>query len=402
MRRAHVSGGKGEAKVNSHLRARLRAIAPGAPSAPQRAVGAGLTRRVYTHPAPEALYALDPIALARMGLEGDWPGIEGALFIDTETTGLSGGAGTIVFMAAMGYVKDGAFTIEQYTLGDYPDEAELIECVLDRMRQYPVIVSFNGRTFDLPLIQSRATVLRMRENYPSFRQLDLMHPARRLWKLRLGSYRLSLLEERVLGEGRTDDLPGSEAPKRFFEYIKCGDRTLLDPVMEHNHLDVVALGRLLARLCEAYARPEEQEEIADLYSMARTMERGGERALARRCYYLAGMPRPAATIKQLRGQRYAGEANRALSLMLRRDGDFEQAETLWRDMAARGQQRVFALTELAKLYEHRMRDYERALLCAGQALEAQRDAAGREQLAARCARLKRKLAAQSGAMKGSR
>lgn len=377
--------------AHSSLRARLNAIAPaqGAPSPARKSPG--LLLRVHAQSAPADLYDLDELALQRMGLEGAWPGIERALFLDTETTGLSGGAGTIAFLIGVGFVKDGVFTVEQYMMRDYADEPVMLAHLAARLREFEVLVSFNGRAFDVPLLQSRYTMCRMLGEWEALAQLDLLQGARRLWKRRIGSCRLSALEEKVLRMGREDDLPGSEAPRRFFSYLKCGDLDLLEDVIVHNRRDILSMGALLAALNEAYAHPERQEHVADLYSMGLALQRRGEREASARCYRLAGRPRPVGNISALRGERYAAEANRAYAVMLRRDGDWARAEEVYLTMARRAQLGAWPLIELAKLYEHRHKDCPKALVMADRALEREHDEAARAAIEARRARLLRKI-----------
>lgn len=344
--------------------------------------------------ADERLYRLDEVALRRIGLAGDWPGIERALFLDTETTGLSRGAGTVAFMIGLGYVKDGAFVVEQHTLGDYPDEPLMMSLLMRRLREYDVIVSFNGNAFDLPLLESRAVMCRMGNLFEDHLKLDLMHPSKRLWRRRLGSCRLGALEQQVLSLGREDDLPGSEAPARFFKYLETGDISLLDEVLVHNRLDILALGTLLIKLCEAYAEPERQLEVADLFSMGRAMERHGERELAERCYQMASQPRTVSSIRQLRDEQFAQQANLSLSMLKKRAGDYACAEKLWLGLAQRGQMGARPWVELSKLYEHQTKRLAKALDCANEALAAEWDPIERQKLELRIARLRRKITAQ--------
>ena len=369
------------------LRAKLNAMTPPSEKKSAPAERGGLFTCAHSRPAGEAIYAMDGAALRRMGLEGEWPGLERVLFLDTETTGLSGGAGTIAFLTGVGYVRGGVFTVEQYLMRDYVDEPEMLARVAEHMSRHEVAVTFNGRMFDMPLLESRFTICRMRPQWKALRQLDLLIPSRRLWKRRLGSCRLSVLEEKVLRAGREEDLPGSEAPQRFFQYLKNGDFSLLDEVLAHNMQDIFSLGSLLSALNEAYAHPDQQQCVADLYSMGRAMQKLGEEEQSVSCYHLAGLARTAGDITALRGERYAAEANRELSLMLRRAGDEAQAERVWKEMASRRQLGAWPMIELSKLYEHRRRDLRAALEWAERAYRLEETA----ELAHRRERLLRKI-----------
>ena len=371
----------------SDLKARLRAIGGAPKPAPP---SGGLVVREYEEEADPRLFQLEEAALTRLGCRGAWPGAERALFLDTETTGLSGGAGTVAFMIGFGYLVGNRFRVEQYMMRAYSDEPMLLAKAAEMLERFDAVVTFNGDKFDLPLLESRFTMNRMRERWKALDKLDLMHPARRLWKRRLGSCRLDMLEREILRRGRTGDLPGSEAPRRFFEALKTGDFRPLDEVFEHNRLDVIALSSLLCALGEAYAEPGLLTEAADLYSMGRVLERRGEDEVARRCYVAAASPKPLSSIAALRGEKYQAEANRAFSVMLRRAGEWARAERVWLEMLRRRQLGAWPLIELAKYYEHRvgrlwdaLQMTETALAIAG--LET------REALDRRRQRLKRKL-----------
>jgi uncharacterized protein YprB with RNaseH-like and TPR domain len=371
----------------SDLRARLRAIG-GAPK-PATPSG-GLVVRAYEEDADPRLFRLEQAALQRLGCRGEWPGAGRALFLDTETTGLSGGAGTVAFMIGFGYLIGNRFRVEQYMMRAYSDEPFLLAKAAEMLLRFDAVVTFNGDNFDLPLLESRFTMNRMRDGWRTLDRLDLMHPARRLWKRRLGSCRLDALEREILRRGRTGDLPGSEAPRRFFEALKTGDFKPLDEVFEHNRLDVIALSSLLCALGEAYAEPGLLTEAADLYSMGRVLERRGEDEVARRCYVAAASPKPLSTIAALRGEKYQAEANRAFSTMLRRAGEWARAERVWLEMLRRRQLGAWPLIELAKYYEHRAGRLPDALQMTETAL-AIADLETREALDRRRQRLKRKL-----------
>ena len=372
--------------MGSDLRARLRAI--GGAAKPEKP--GGLVVRVYEEDVDPRLFALDAAALRRSGMKGAWPGAEKTLFLDTETTGLSGGAGTVAFLIGFGFLSGGRFRVEQYMMRSYADEPLLIARAAEIMTGFSAVVTFNGDSFDLPLLESRFTMCRMREAWRTLEPLDLMHPARRLWRRRLGSCRLDALERQILRRGRTEDLPGSEAPRRFFEAMRSGDFQPLEPVLAHNHLDILALPRLLCALEEAYRTPELLTETADLYSMGRALERRGEDEIARRCYVAAARPTPLFTVAQRRGSRYAAEANRAFSLMLRRAGEWGRAERVWLEMTRRRQLLPWPMVELAKYYEHRAGRLSDALQMTETALAvAEEDAI--EALLVRRRRLQKKL-----------
>ena len=274
---------------------------------------------------------------------------EDILFLDTETTGLSGGAGTIAFEIGIGYFVEGGFAVEQFLMRDYPYEAEMLKTLASRMSRYPVLCTFNGRTFDVPLLKSRFLMNRIGDESIPDTHADVLYPARRLWKLRLKQCTLSNLEAQLLGVCRDDDLPGAEVPQTFFHYLKSGDFSPLERVLEHNRQDIVSLAQLFYFLCRQVDKPEEMTNEQDLLSLARAMEKRGDTAKAAKCYRLCA-----------HGDTRA-EAFRSLAVSSRRHGNVDAAIKLYQAMIARGDDAVNAYEALAKLYEHQRREPEQAL-----------------------------------------
>ena len=202
---------------------------------------------------------------------------------------------------------------------------------------------------------------RMRERWREMEQLDLLYPARRTWKKRIGSCRLSRVEELILNQPREGDLPGSEAPRRYFEFLRTGEMELLSEVVEHNRQDIITLGTLLAHLCGLYAHPEREQNRADLFSMGRSLENQGELATARELYRIAAIPAPAGSISALAGNSVAAEAAWRMYLLARKNRDAEAMRQILEQMALRRQLRDKIYVELSKLYEHRYKNNRRAL-----------------------------------------
>lgn len=346
----------------SGLRAKLNAITAAAPRAEVKPLRtAGVQYYVSRQAADSRLFDLDGQGLRRIGWCGRAFDVRRCLFLDTETTGLSGGAGTVAFLVGLGFVRGDEFVVEQYLMGDYADEAEMLERIARRMEEFDAVCSFNGKNFDLPLLKSRFIMCRMGDAWREMDQLDLLYPARRTWKLRIGSCRLSRVEELILGAPREGDLPGSEVPQRYFDYLKSGDRTLLQDVIDHNRQDIATLGTLLAHLCALYAHPERETRRADLYSMGRALEDQGEFKPARELYRIASIPAPAGSVSALTGNVLAGQAAWRLYLLARRNRDCEGMRACLEQMALRRQMREKIYVELAKLYEHQYKNPRRAL-----------------------------------------
>lgn len=346
----------------SGLRAKLNAINAGAPRTEQKiSRPSGVAVYSDRRSADARLFSLDGEGLRRIGWCGRSFDVEKCLFLDTETTGLSGGAGTVAFLVGLGYVQDGDFIVEQFLMREYSDEAEMLDRIARRMQGFSCICTFNGKNFDLPLLQTRFTMCRMRDAWREIEQLDLLYPSRRTWKLRLGSCRLCRIEELILGQGREGDIPGSEVPQRYFDYLKSGDMGLLKDIIDHNRQDIYTLGTLLAHLCGLYAAPEKEQHRADLFSMGKALEQQGELKPARDLYRIAAIPAPAGSISALSGNALAAEAAWRMYLLERKNRNVEGMRAVLEQMALRRQCRDRIYVELSKLYEHRCRDYRRAL-----------------------------------------
>lgn len=279
---------------------------------------------------------------------------ERILYLDTETTGLAG-AGTVAFEVGLGWLAEDGFHVRQLVMRDYPEERFLLEEVVRIAEGFDVVCSFNGKTFDLPLLRNRFIMNRIRTDCLDKPHIDLLHIARRVWKLRLQRCNLTNLEEALLGIPRVDDLPGAQVPERFFSYLKTGDFHLLDDVLEHNEQDIVSLQNLLCHMCRMYENPEQLRFDEDVYSMGVALDRFRHTEEARRCYQLAG------------GTMHAASQSR-LAQSYRRSGERAEAVRVWQGMIARREGGTAPYIELAKHYEHAEKDYEAALDVVRQAM----------------------------------
>ena len=270
------------------------------------------------------------------------------LYLDTETTGL-GGSGTVAFLVGLGWLTDEGFEVHQFLMRDYPEEPYLLKHVAAGLDRFDVLCTFNGTTFDVPLLESRFLMIRMDRSCLELPHLDLLHMCRRLWKLRLGRCNLGRLEEVILGRPRTDDIPGSEVPERYFTYLKTGQMSLLDDIMRHNAQDIASLCVLLNHMADLYLHPEKIRFSEDVYSMGRALERVDQTERARKCYRLAS-----------RG-RIGDKASSALAVSYRRCGQREEAAEVWREMVRDRKGGAAPYVELAKYEEHIRRDPRAAL-----------------------------------------
>jgi uncharacterized protein YprB with RNaseH-like and TPR domain len=324
----------------------------------------------------------DPLAGERISEHLVPPGLSAGdlLFFDTETTGLSGGAGTLVFLVALGRLSGGQFEVEQFFLADYPGEPEFLQQLAPALRSAGLFVSYNGRTFDAPLLAGRFALNRLSLELRG--HSDLLYWARRLWKRALGDCSLGSIEREVLGVRRAEDVAGHEVPGIYLDYLRRGWSPRLPLVWEHNLQDVRSLAELFTRLNRLLGG-EELAGGADLASLGSWLlaaggdERGLE--LLRRSF--------------AQGDERAG---RALGLHLKRAGRWEEAADVWRSLAA-GRRSLFAAVELAKHAEHRLRDPAQALEWVHQVLDwgLPLEARARRELAARRERLERKLKRRS-------
>lgn len=300
-----------------------------------------------------------PMEMVRLMEPGELPAQltpDRILYLDTETTGLSGGAGTVAFLVGVGYLTEEGFLVHQYLMRDYPEERYLLENLAGLLAHFDALCTFNGKSFDLPLLQSRLRMNRMDAACLDKPHIDLLHLARRVWKMRLGRCNLGHLEEIIFGEARTDDIPGSQVPERFFAYLKNGDFNQLTPVLAHNRQDIFSLCRLLTHMADMYAAPEQQRFEQDVFSMGVALEKNRHLEQARRCYRLSA-----------RGLTRAS-SHRRLAHSYRRAGESAEACALWREMIRLGEGWVEPYVELAKYYEHTTRDIDAALEITRQAL----------------------------------
>ncbi|MBQ8654555.1 MAG: ribonuclease H-like domain-containing protein [Clostridia bacterium] len=270
------------------------------------------------------------------------------LYLDTETTGFMG-AGTVAFLVGVGWLTDEGFTVRQYLMRDYPEEKYLLERLAEDLERFDVICTFNGRSFDVPLLRDRFLMNRMRPACLDKPHIDLLHIARRVWKMRLGRCNLSRLEEQILGICRVGDIPGAQVPQRFFDYLKTGDFGLLREVISHNAQDIASLCVLLSRMADMYDHPERAAiHSEDVYSMGVALERMKHPEEARRCYRLAT-------------GKMKAQGQLRLAVSYRREGDKGQAKEIWQAMVIRREGGVEPYIELAKHYEHVEKDVPAAL-----------------------------------------
>ena len=292
---------------------------------------------------------LDEICACDPGFSGKHWDVRKLLFLDTETTGLSGGAGTIAFEIGIGYLEEDYLVIKQYVMRDYSEEAAMLSDIAGFFDRFDTLVTFNGKTFDIPLLESRMIMQRIKQPISSLPHFDLLHACRRVYKLRLKRCSLAALEEAVLGEKRSDDLPGAMVPQRYFDYLKTHEFVLLEDVLRHNLQDVQSLAALTGHLCSVFRNPEMLDHPEDLFSVGKTFERGGNVCRARKCYRILGH----STI--------SSRAHMHLALSYKKEKEWEEALLSWNTMISRREGGSWPYIEAAKYYEHVQREYTKAL-----------------------------------------
>ena len=292
-----------------------------------------------------SLLALDP-SLAACATRG-------ALYLDTETTGLNGGTGTIAFLVGLAFwsqatdTSEGELIVEQLLVRNLGEEAPMLARLAERLEAASMVVTFNGKSFDLPLLRTRFVMAR--KAWPAEKpHLDLVHVARRLHKARGIECRLTTIEREVLGFERVDDVPGGEVSAFYLHFLRSGDARALLGVIEHNAWDVVAMVALVA----LYGEPLEASALApeDLVGVARTLARAGETDQAFEV----------ASRAVLSGYRARKHALRARADISKARGDRARAMADFELLAATVDDPTVRL-ELAKLYEHHVKSPDQAL-----------------------------------------
>ena len=302
----------------------------------------------------------------------------GALFLDTETTGLSGGTGTLAFLVGVGRLRrDGVFLLEQMFCRNPTEERAQLEILSSRLRDADYLVTFNGRAFDVPLLNTRFVMNRMTNPRATLPHLDLLHVARRIFKRRLDDRSLTALERTVLGFHREGDIPGHAIPAAYADYLRGGSTRDMKAVLSHNGLDLLALAALGGVLERMYSNPAAVEHAVDHLGLARAaMDAGRDDAVD---HHLAR----AGDLTNGYERRDALHMAARHAAMNKR---FDQARDLWEQIVEIDPADGTAHLALAKHFEHREKDYDRALVHAAEAVDIEGD----EGNAHRMARIERK------------
>ncbi|HWQ83237.1 MAG TPA: ribonuclease H-like domain-containing protein [Anaerolineales bacterium] len=275
-------------------------------------------------------------------------------FIDTETTGLSGGTGTYAFMIGIGRFIGDEFQTVQLFMRDPAEEPADLAALEEYLAPAQALVTFNGKTFDLPLLRTRFTTHGLKPSFSDLAHIDLLHISRRLWRDRLPSRTLGNLEYQILGAQRTeDDVPGWMIPSLYFDYLRSGDARPLRGVFYHNKIDVVSMAALLNCIASLLADPSGASlpDQSDLLAIAKFYDALGDAQAAAGLYHEC-LQRSLSETQQV-------EAMLRLAQIRKRAGEDAAAIALWKQAAFHWN--LDAHIELAKAYEHRLREPRSAL-----------------------------------------
>jgi uncharacterized protein YprB with RNaseH-like and TPR domain len=335
--------------------------------------------------------------------EPPWSGphpTDGLLFFDLETTGLSGGSGTVAFVVGFGRFEGSRFHVWQFVLPSFAGERRLLAAVTAAVSRAHTLVTFNGKSFDVPFMEMRWLYHRLETPLPALRHVDLLHPGRRLWGPDTGG--LGGLERRVIQFQRRGDVPGFEIPSRYFDYLRSGDPSPIREVLSHNRLDLASLAVLTGQACALVdGGPDVTNGARQCLGLGRVYARGGRPAEANGCYERAAgltsgagrawrgagdldvrveaLYRAASTRRRLRRHDEAAQVWQALLDLGRAPGLFERE----------------ALSALAVHHEHRLKDTQRALTLTRRAYAVERAAYRRRAVQKRLTRLERRMAEET-------
>lgn len=275
-----------------------------------------------------------------------------ATVIDTETTGLAGGTGTYAFIIGAGFWRGNEFIVRQYMMRDFNEEPAQLKAFLEDFTGRAI--TYNGKCFDIPLLKNRYRLHRFDSPFEDIEHLDMLFPCRRIWKRNLSSFKLTQIEENILGYAREDDIPSHLIPSIFFDYLQCRDEKLLYPILHHNRDDILSLYHLsciasniisgsiewgtndddlLLSLAEIYFRRQKYDKVINL-----TDRINSDFALK-------------STLK---------EASQLKALSFKRLGRWREAADSFSGMHDI-EPEIYSSIEMAKLYEHKLKNFEKAL-----------------------------------------
>lgn len=277
-----------------------------------------------------------------------------AVFVDTETTGLMGGTGTVAFLVGVGYFVDDVFRLDQCFMRDYDDEEGMLNYLDTLFKKADTLVSFNGKSFDLPLLRTRFITNRIPFRLESTMHFDLVHASRRFWKKRLKDCSLGNIEKEIMGIQRVGDVPGYEIPAIWLDYLHSRDARKLKGVFYHHQMDILSLATLTGHLSQCIDQPDGEgfEHHEDRLSLMRIhyQQKKYDEVL-----HLSETLLDTLTQTGLRH-----ECLHMCGFATKRRADFPRMEEIWKQTLTEFPRDLTARLELAKHYEHRAKDLPKA------------------------------------------
>jgi len=293
--------------------------------------------------------------------------LSSALFIDLETTGLSGGVGVVPFLVGMGYYREEKFNVVQYFLGELAEEAQMIQEIAQFFSDmnFQSVVTFNGKTFDMPLLETRFILHRQPFPLDGLPHLDFLYSARSLWRHKHESCRLCHLAREVVEADRSEDIPSAEIPWRYFQFLQTGNFELIEPILYHNGEDILSLLGVVIMGAQIFSEDEEicLADAMDFFGAGKIMEKVGDQQKSVLFFQRALNGRLTDEVSL--------EARKKLSLYFKRNGEWEKAVPLWQEMASAQKtsiHQLFSCRELAMYFEHQLKKYEEAAKIAEEGL----------------------------------
>lgn len=319
--------------------------------------------------------------------------LSSALFIDLETTGLSGGAGVVPFLVGFGYYRDDKFWVTQFFLGELAEEERMIQELSQFFSQmnFQSVVSFNGKGFDIPLLETRFILHRQPFHLSSLPHLDFLYSARSLWRHKHESCRLYHLSREVVEADRSEDIPSAEVPWRYFQYLKTGNFELMEPVFYHNQEDILSLLGvvIVGSLIFSEEKEEALADAMDLYGAGKIMENIGKMEKSVYFYKRALEGKLSDEILLMTKQK--------LSHHFKKSEDWKKAFSFWKDLAsstAVSSIQLYSMRELAMYFEHKEKKHKEAKKIAEEGLVLSKEVSSsyyEKDFAHRLERLKRKI-----------
>ena len=273
--------------------------------------------------------------------------LEDMVFFDLETTGLAGGTGTYPFLLAFGFFENNNIKLIQYFLPDYGREMSAFLDLRNQFQEKSILVSYNGKSFDYPLLKNRFVLNRFEDPFSTFSHLDLLHFVRRLWKKKLDNCSLANVEKEIFRFQRLNDIEGSLIPYAYFEFLRDNNIDTMKRVIQHNIQDIISLVRLIYHIHSIENNLPEKGDVEVICRLA--IENGDiikTRSIVKKMYK--------------NSIDLSHDLMASYSLLLKREGEWQDSIQLWENLLNSKEKILFACEELAKYYEHKERDYENA------------------------------------------